>query len=115
MTADIALQAFYDEALSIDITGASAEDLTKLQETLGLKLVTGNDISFLAKYDIMSKSRFIHDNQFLNDEVPFTCDIPERLTICHGPYGKFQLSLSEFLSLFYDSKVNEDAYLGVFE
>ena len=115
MTADFALQAFYDEALSIDITGASAEDLTKLQETLGLKLVTGNDISFLVKYGFMTKNRYIHDNQFLNEEVPFSCEIPERLTICHEPYGKFQLTLSEFLSLFYDSKVNEDAYLGVFE
>lgn len=104
--AQAVLQDFINCKMSINIKGATAEDMRNLQSVVGRRWKSGQDLFDLRYTNYLKYNSYIHNNVMWHPT--------DSLSRCSEPYGETQMTIKEFLALF-DICIVESEIEGMFE
>ena len=105
MTAEEVLREFKKCRLSINVKGASAEEMRQVQEITGLKWLSGHNLDDPQWLHFLLSDSYLHNNPGMHSN--------ESLTRAPKRYGAYALTMTEFLSLF-TVNIDENEYKKVF-
>ena len=100
------LQDFINCKMSVNIKGATVEDMRNLQSIVGRRWKSGQDLFDFKFMDHFRYDSYIHNNTMWHPT--------NSLSRCSEPYGETQMTIKDFLALF-DICIVESEIEGMFE